>query len=597
MSARIEEDGMRPRSLFFFMAAILLAAGALAGCQSAPSTDRPASDDLLAQAPAITEGLDARGLTALLEAEFAGQRGDFTRAARGYLSQGERYRSPELARRAALAARLASDDELLNRSALLWSRLSPAAEEPRQLLAEQAAAHGMWQQALTQLLAIDARNARAELETFVQEAAAAGANIPALIEQLKAHAETYPGRPNALIAMALLQAETEDFRAADRTLERVAGRFAEHPSLWLARSQIAMERHRFREGLEAAQYGHRLAPDDNRFLLAMAQAHLALGQPDRAERQFDRLLTRMPESSELRLSLAQLYLNHHAEAQAERLLAPLVARKDPPAEALLLAAMTAERQARIDRAVSLYSRVPPGNRFLGARARAAGLLVDHQRFEDALTLLDRARSRYPESNADLLELELSLLDSAGQHQRADRLLDRAITTSAPDNDALLFMRAVRALESGSLSAMERDMTTLLERNPDDATVLNAYGYTLLERTDRYREALQMIRHAHRLEPDNPAILDSLGWAWFRLDRHEKATHWLNRAWQAQPDEEIGAHLIEALWLADQPVRARRMLDGMLERFSPHPRLDRLLQRYPGLQSPTPSTPDAEKTDS
>ncbi|WP_168169304.1 tetratricopeptide repeat protein [Kushneria phosphatilytica] len=597
MSARIEEDGMRPRSLFFLMVAILMGSGALAGCQSSP-TPRPFSEDPLSRAPAIKRGLDAQGLAALLEAEFAGHRGDFTRAARGYLSQGERYHSSALASRATLAAQLARDDELLTRSALLWSHLQPDAQEPRQLLAERAAANGDWQQALTQLLAIDARGGDAELEAFVQEAADAGADISAMLERLQAHAVNHPNQPAASIAAALLYARQGEFDTADTTLDGVAQRFSNTPSLWLARSQVAMARQHFQDGLKAAQHGHRLAPGDARFLLAMAQAYLALGRSEQAEQQFDHLLNRMPDNSNLRLSLARLYLQHHAEAQAERVLAPLLEQEKPVPEALLLAALTAERRGQTDQAVYFYEQVPPGEHFPGARARAAHLLVEHQRLEEAIHMLDQDRNRYPEQNAELLELELSLLDSSGQSQRADRILDHAIAQSAPDNDALLFMRAIRSLNSQDLSAMEQDMKTLLERDPDDAIVLNAYGYTLLEHTHRYREALDMIQHAHRLAPDNPAILDSLGWAWFKLGQFDKASHWLNLAWQAQPDAEIGAHFVEALWRNQQHDQARQLVSEMLERLDHHPELDRLLERYPGLESTThPSTSETENPSS
>ena len=63
---------------------------------------------------------------------------------------------------------------------------------------------------------------------------------------------------------------------------------------------------------------------------------------------------------------------------------------------------------------------------------------------------------------------------------------------------------------------------MVELKPDDAQALNALGYTLVDRTARVAEGFALIESAHKLSPDDPFILDSMGWALFRLGRYDEA---------------------------------------------------------------------------
>jgi tetratricopeptide (TPR) repeat protein len=89
--------------------------------------------------------------------------------------------------------------------------------------------------------------------------------------------------------------------------------------------------------------------------------------------------------------------------------------------------------------------------------------------------------------------------------------------------------------------------------------LNAYGYTLADRTDRYREAEKLIRKALRYDPDSPAIIDSMGWVLFKLGRYEEALTELERAYDEMPDHEIAAHIIETLMSMDRREEALEWL--------------------------------------
>ncbi|REC96587.1 tetratricopeptide repeat protein [Kushneria indalinina] len=598
---------MRQRTIWLSMAALLLPAAlwptsfATASDQPAPSTSHDVnapkqSNASPEQRNPSREGLDGATLGALLGADIAAQRGDTGLAARTYLQQSQRHTDIGLARRATQMARLGNDPQLVIAAANHWAALDRNSATPRRILAAAAAEQGEWATAMALLLEVDASGQDADLESFLEDAITSGASTEELLAPLESYITRHPEQPHALTTRALLRSLQGNNDAASRDLERAEALDAELPAIWLARSQIALDQEDAAGALKSARRGHELAPQDNRFILAMAQANLAMDDVDAAEKQFDTLMQDMPDNLQLRLALAQLYLrNDHPDA-AQRLLKPALEEDNasPSGELYMLAGLVSERLDDIDQALALYARVPEGEHFAGARVRGVQLLAERQRIDDALDWLHDQEDDYPDQFAALMELSLSLLDQNDQQARADQLLDGAIEERAPDNSDLLYIRAIRAIEHQDLEAMERDMRTLLERDPDNADALNAFGYTLTEQTDRHEEALELLERAHRLAPESAPIIDSLGWAHFHLGQLDQAVSLLKQAYALMPDEEVAAHLAEALWASGDSEQARRIIAGATTRFRTHPTIDDLLSRYPLL---TPLSPLPKATDS
>lgn len=561
---------------------LLLALSPATALGDTPAADTPHAAP--APLPAIERGLDGAALSALLSADIAAQRGQIMTAVRLYLAQSERLDDAVLAERATHLARFTDSAPLVLEGARHWARLAPDDPTPRRILAGASAERGDWATAMTLLIDIEASGADAELIALVEEALGSGADPRVLETALDEGLVEHPGQPRAHLARALLRTLRGDEAGADEDLARARALNDRLPALWLVKSQVALERGRPLKALEYARQGRELAPQAQRFVLAQAQAHLALDDIEAAEAQFDTLLEQVPDNLELRLTLGRLYLQNDSPQAAWRLLGPAVeqaAESERRAELLMLAALASARADATERALELYALVPEGERFMNARAQSAQLLLAERGLEAALEWLSQERRAHPELDAELLSLSLSLLDQQDQSGRADRRLDEAIEAH-PDDNRLLYVRAMRALARDDLTAMERDMTRLLERDPDNAEALNAWGYTLLQRTDRLDEALALIERAHRLEPDSPAILDSLGWALFKTGELDRALELLQSAWRDLPDEEVAAHLAEALWASGKNERARRLVTEALARFERHPTLDDLLARYPLL---------------
>jgi Flp pilus assembly protein TadD len=109
-----------------------------------------------------------------------------------------------------------------------------------------------------------------------------------------------------------------------------------------------------------------------------------------------------------------------------------------------------------------------------------------------------------------------------------------------------------------IDASVRDLRRLLALQPGNADALNALGYTLADRTKDQAEALTLIEKALTLKPDEPAIIDSLGWVQYRLGHLKEAVDRLRTAYAKQPDPEIAAHLGEVLWVSGDKDEARKI---------------------------------------
>jgi tetratricopeptide (TPR) repeat protein len=550
----------------------------------------PAPDDVdpLDSAPPIEHGLDADSLATLLTAELAGQRGDFSRAARGYLEMAERYRNPELAERATLAARFSRDPLLLETAVQRWHQLDPGAESPLRLLASLALQRGDWLTSLDTRLRLAESGGHGELTELVERALESGVDPRPLHDRLAEHlarpgAGAHPHRHDAELAMAMLEAAMGDARRAEARLDALEREHAELPALWLTRAQLALEAGNAPRARDAARRGLAVSPDDPRFILLLAHAELELGNVAAAEARTDALLDRHVGDHRLQLSLARLYLEGGHFEPARRLLLPLVSRNQPPPMAFYLLGAIAEAEDDVDNALLYYRQVAPGGEFLAARLSAAQMLIDDDRLLDARAFLRIERLRHEGYFSELVALEVELLDQQGLTEEGSALLDRELART-PNDEQLLYRRAMRAWEAGDFAAMERDLGRIIERNPDHAAALNALGYTLadLNVEARLDEARELIERAHELDPGNPAIMDSLGWVYFRLGEAERALPWLERAYAAMPDQEIAAHLAEVLWALGRRDEARARVEEALQRFDEHPVVDELLERVPEL---------------
>ncbi|MCL7929808.1 tetratricopeptide repeat protein [Halomonas llamarensis] len=565
----------------------------LSGCQLAPpfsdsSVDSAHVSDPMKSAPPITRGLDAKGLSTLLTAELAGQRGNYQAAVQGYIDASQRYPSSALGKRATFAARFSESPELLQAAAERWRQLAPGDTAPNRLLAAITLQQGRWAESLKQRLAVTRAGDNGELTTLAELAVADSAPLEPLLIRLREHlatpnAEALPHHSDVLMATALIEASLGEIQAARQRLEKAQALSPDALPLWLAKARLALETAAYAEARQAAKHGLELNPGDVRFILLLAQAEIRLNNISAAEGQTDALLASHGGSHDLRLALAQLYLEEGHGAPARRLLQPLIGQGDIPNLAYYLLGAIAEAEGEVNNALLYYRQVSEGEEFIPARANAARMLIAEDRLLDARAFLRIERMRFDQQFNVLLMLEVQMLDELGRTDDADALLNREIERT-PDDNALLYQRAMRAWGDGDLAQMEANIKQILQNDPGDAMALNALGYTLADEnaSGRLDEAQEMIERAHELDPDNPAIMDSLGWVYYRQGDPERALPWLERAYAQMPDQEVAAHLAEVLHALGRVEEARAILMEAMRYTREHSVIDALLKRHPEL---------------
>jgi len=169
-------------------------------------------------------------------------------------------------------------------------------------------------------------------------------------------------------------------------------------------------------------------------------------------------------------------------------------------------------------------------------------------------------------------IEAQLLRDAKAWQATFNMLSEA-AQSYPESYEILYDRAMAAERVDRLDVLEKDLRRVIELKPDYAHAYNALGYTLADRTNRLEEAFSLIDKALKLAPEDPFILDSLGWVNYRLGNFPEALKHLKSAYVARPDPEIAAHLGEVMWKMGQREEAKKVWKTAL---SDHPNHETLL---------------------
>src|SRR5699024_11258922 len=105
---------------------------------------------------------------------------------------------------------------------------------------------------------------------------------------------------------------------------------------------------------------------------------------------------------------------------------------------------------------------------------------------------------------------------------------------------------------------ERTMRQVIELAPDNANAYNALGYTFADQNRNLEEAQDLLEQALELEPNNPYILDSVGWYLYRIGDLEAAVEYLARSYEQLPAADVAAHLGEVLWVKGRKDDARKV---------------------------------------
>ncbi len=312
--------------------------------------------------------------------------------------------------------------------------------------------------------------------------------------------------------------------------------------------------------------------------LALARLLLEGDRGQAAISEFERALALQPGNDSARYGLAILSLSLNDLDRAEAAFRRLYEEGDRGGDAAYYLGTIYEQRDAYGQAQRWYQRVEGGGQAFSSQVRAARMRYEQGNLAGARQRLDDLRDTYPQMVDQLFAAEGQLLHEAGEYRPALALYNSALA-EAPDEADLLYGRSIVYEKLGRIDEAEADLRTMLAQDANDPRALNALGYLLTNHGTRYDEALDYITQALEGDPDNPAILDSMGWVQYRLGNLDRARHYLERAYQAYPDPEVAAHLGEVLWRQGQRDAARRIWQESLQENPGHNVLEQTIARF------------------
>jgi len=556
--------------------AVALAVAASVPAWAAEAADEPAAS----RAPASGVELNADLFYRLLLGDVALQRGDLTVSARAYLDAARTTQDPRLAERATEVSIAARDRTLVHDAADLWARLDPSAERPKHVLAALESNNN------TGAIPSTASNdeLRARIEHVLANAALTGPGVGDVFMQLnrlfsdqsdkravlalvREVAKPYPKTPEAHYAVAIAAFGVgADDAASVKEARDEADRALELRPTWeravILKAEI-VGRSSPQDALAVLEAFVAANPDAKSAAGALAQRYVDRKRYKEARALMQRLWDRDRESRDLEFAVATIALEMKDYPEASRLLEDLKsAGYGEPGVSDLYLAQVAEETRQWTKAIEHYQAVTDGDRAwlsklrIGAMYGKQGELAKGRQWLASLTAVTR------DQKVQLTQAQAQLLRDAGDDAGAYQVLVHGLADNpgAPD---LIYDLAMAAEKLDKVDEAESKLKELVALRPDDAQALNALGYTLVDKTSRTGEGLAFIQRAHKISPADPFILDSLGWAFYRMGQFDDAERYLQQALEGRPDAEIAAHLGEVLWRKGEHEKARQVWKAQL----------------------------------
>lgn len=537
-------------------------------------TGKPAEKKEAGQSKLPNQDLTSPMLFDFLLAETALQRGDQDLAIRTYLKLARTTRDPRVAQRATEIALQSRQPLSALEAAKIWVELEPDSVSARQTVAallvnvdrlDEARPH------LEKLLASEGGNVG---EAFMQlnSLLVRNPNKNATFELVKQLAQPYPDLPEAHFAMSQAAWFANQFDIASAEMKQALALRPEWEIAAIYQGRI-LARTSNASAIEFFENYLKSYPKANDTRITYARLLLAEKSYTKAREQFQQLLAENPGNPDVTVAVAllSLELRDYDAAESNFKKALELDYRDPGMVRFYLGSIY-EKNQNIGAAMESYRSVTSGNQYIPAQIKYAMLLSRQGKTNEALLHLQQLPVANDQQRVQLIIAEAQLLRESGAYQKAYRMLSSGLIRFH-DSPELLYDRALAAEKIGKTDIMEHDLRKLIQLKPDHAHAYNALGYGLAEHSNRLQEALELIEKAIQLSPNDPYIIDSLGWVHYRMGNLNQGLSFLRQAFGMNPDPEIAAHLGEVLWVRGTKEEAKEIWQSALKN---HPGNEALL---------------------
>lgn len=524
--------------------------------------------------------LTGQMLYKFLLGEVASQRGMPELAAQVYLDLASSTRDPRIAGRAAQLAYDAHEMDKAVEAYSLWLELDPASRQAKQMLSLILVAGGKLDEARPHIAALLAAYPDKVGYAFLQvyPLLVQHPDKDATLKLLQELAQPYP--ESAEVHWVLARAAQA---AGKRELALVEVRKArilrpEWEVAVLLEAQL-LQRESPQQALALLRKHLAAFSDASEAHLLYARILLEQKQVAESRTEFHKLLKAHPENADLAFAVAMLSMEMGELERAENELRLALARgkKDEDTVYYYLGQLL-EAKKNNEGALQNYRKVQGGEHVYNARLRAAYLISKEGRLDEAREYLHQTAAQNNQQRVQLMLVEAQFLREAKQTAAAYHVLTQGLE-KLPNHPELLYEAAMLAGMLGEHDAFEQMMRKVIQVKPDHAQAYNALGYDMLDRNERLQEGMSLVEKASQLAPEDAAIIDSVGWGHYRLGNLSKSLEFLRRAYSANPDPEIAAHLGEVLWMKSEKEQAKKIWNDALKLNPDNTALQEVMKKF------------------
>jgi tetratricopeptide (TPR) repeat protein len=528
----------------------------------------------------------------LVLADMALSRGDCRGGTDRYIKAALATNDATISKRASEIAAECQQIAASAKAARRWQKLDPESAGASAAVALAAVRLYQPAEASAAILRTQALGGDESLIKLIGEVSDAGGSSIAL-KTLRPKFESPEVSERLLAAGVDLALESFDFTIAHKLAERM---LTNEPASGTARAQLARVLTAEGDAVSAvavAQEAAALEPDTERF--AYVDTLMRLDRLDEARQELESMREDESVRSEADLRLGKLAYQMGDLEEAGRRFGSLIGSPGAAPEAFFYLSSIAERDGRTDLALEGYSRLAEAGAGLIVRGRAARLLLAKNERDAAFRMLDEHAAKERSEILDVEFAKAALLADADKATEAIALLQLALERF-PDHPGVRYQIALIQDKAGMERESVRSFESLLKVRPEDASLLNALGYSLADHNQKLPRAETLIRKALEASPDNPAFLDSLGWVLFRRGDVAGAIPYLERAYRIYPDSEIASHWGEVLWANGKQSEARALWARALARSPESKPLRATIERLTGTKLEPPAPPKKHDAD-
>ncbi len=561
-------------------APIVLATGlsVLTACSTSDRIPTGATQD---EANAQSVSPREQVLYEILAAELAGRRGMLDIASQNYLSASRKTRDPRVAERATKLAIFGRDWKNAELAASRWSELSPENLEPYQILAQIHLNQGDVDGAVEAFQGLISHSPSPE--TGIQTTVSTllhDANHRAALSVIRNLSETY--RDNAMMEFgrARLLLSSNEKQTALTAIDRSLELNPDSNDAILLKGQILTELGKANEGYDYIR--GRLNEDRDGLVIRLGLARMLVeaGLYDDASEEFEVIAEQAPDNANAMFSLGLLALESRRNIAAEKYLERVLELGQYESDSNYYLGRIADNRQEYEKALVHYNLVEDGDSVIDAQIRSAEIYAIIGQLDRAREQLTRLKLINTDSRLQirLILSEGRMLRDAGEYPESLEVFEEGLE-NFPENVELLYAHALTAEHLDLDEEFESDLRKVIEIEPDNAHALNALGYFLVDRGKRLNEAEKYLNKAISLLPDDPAIIDSLGWLNYRKGNYAEAIVLLRKAFAKLVDPEIAAHLGEVLWVTGDEKSATEIWKKGLEKKPDDGLLKDVMERY------------------